>query len=452
MTPSANTPGIKPASLNVKKRKQDSRPADASSTRAGLRERLAEAEETLRAIRNGEVDAVVVAGALGDQVFTLDGAGHAYRVLIESMSEGALTLTTGATILYANHCFAAMIGRPLEQVIGSSFHQYLTPEDRERLDLLVRQSDQSGAKLQVTLATLPGPRLVVQLSLRPLPRDGVSAATIGMVVTDLTEAHRIAAQKETERLYALALEHAAGLERRVAERTDDLLHANQELEAFEASVSHDLRGPLRSVMGYSEIVLGDFAAEVPAEALVYLRKIRDSAGRMQRLIESLLELSRASKQSLSRESVDLSAMFQDVLEELAPGQAGDVTIAPFLPCQGDPILLRQVVVNLLGNALKFARQGEATRIDVSAVVPSDGTATRYSIRDNGIGFDMEHAGKLFAAFERLPNAGAFEGTGIGLATVQRIIFRHGGRIWAESMPGEGATFFFTLGPTAAAAG
>ncbi len=424
------------------------RPPRVASQMATLRLRLEEAEATIHAIRHGEVDAVVVAGQLGDQVFTLDGAGEAYRALIESMHEGALTLTLDATILYANSCFARMIRSPLEEVIGSSFRRFLSVEDWATLQPHVLQPAEAGTKTQVTLDAGDGLRLPAQLSLRPLAKDGLSGATVGVVVTDMTEAHRIAQLKETEGLYAQAVEHGAELERRVEERTRQLQHANQELEAFESSVSHDLRAPLRHVMGFSEMLLEEYATLSPEMVQKYLTKIRDGAGKMEGLIDALLEFSRAGKGALSRVAVDMGEMWRNVLSEIKPESGDrlvDVAIGDLPPCHADPILLRQVVVNLLGNALKYSSSRDRSIIEVSGRVEPEEGGPVYAIKDNGIGFDMKHAEKLFAVFERLPNAGEFEGTGVGLTTVQRIVQRHGGRIWAESIPNLGATFFFTVG-------
>jgi PAS domain S-box-containing protein len=262
---------------------------------AELRRRLTEAEETLRAIRNGEVDAVVVSGQNGDQVFTLDGAGHAYRMLIESMNEGALTLTLDATILYANSCLARMVGYPLEQVIGSSFRRLLPAEDWAALTLLVHQAENTGIQFQTMLVRKDGEKLRTQLSFRRLAKAGNGGATLGVVATDMTEANRIARQKETERLYAQVVAQAVELERRVEERTAELLRANQELESFEASVSHDLRGPLRHIVGYAEIVRSDYGTVIPDAVLQYIKKICDGADKMEGLIEALLNFSRIGK-------------------------------------------------------------------------------------------------------------------------------------------------------------
>ncbi|MEO5959641.1 MAG: ATP-binding protein, partial [Opitutaceae bacterium] len=371
-----------------------------------------------------------------------------YRVLIESMNEGALTLTMDKVILYANECFARMVKCPLEQVTGSFFHRFLSAEDRATLRRLMAGDDKAGAKIQVLLHIGDGSQMPAQISIRPLLKNGFNGATIGMVVTDMTEARRIAQQKETERLYAQVVEHAAELELRVAERTRELVHANRELETFESSVSHDLRSPLRHITGLSQILIGMHGPQLPEGALGYLEKIRDSAGKMERLILAMLEFSRVSKPSFSLEAVDVGHMWREILAEMTPDLGDrriDVAIGDLPPCWADPTLLRQVLVNLLGNALKYSRKRDCSVIVISSVAQPDGASPAYSIKDNGVGFDMADAGKLFRVFERLHHARDFEGTGVGLSTVQRIIQRHGGRIWAESAPDAGATFFFTIG-------
>lgn len=408
--------------------------------------RLAEAEETLRAICSGEVDAVVVAGKLGPQVFTLEGAEHAYRMLIESMNEGALTLATGETILYANHCFARLVKCPLEQVTGGSFRRFLSAADQAALEPLLKRKDPAGAKIQVVLNAGDGSQMPVQISLRPLARNGT---TIGLVVTDMTAARQIAEQKETVRRFEEVRERAVELELRVAERTAQLLKANQELEAFESSVSHDLQAPLRHLTRYSQMLIANYASQLPEEARNYLNRISASAGKMEQLIGALLEFSRLNKRSLVLQPVDVAQMWHETLAEMKPGLGERqiaVTIGELPPCHADPILLRQVLVNLLGNALKYSRTRDRSVIEISVVAGSTGESPAYFIKDNGVGFDMKKAGNLFTVFSRLHDARDFEGTGVGLSTAQRIIQRHGGRMWAESVPDAGATFFFTMGP------
>jgi light-regulated signal transduction histidine kinase (bacteriophytochrome) len=229
----------------------------------------------------------------------------------------------------------------------------------------------------------------------------------------------------------------------------ELASANRELEAFSYSVSHDLRAPLRAMDGFSRILLEEYADGLPEDAQRYLRLVRDNATQMGRLIDDLLAFSRLSRQELVRRRVDPAAVARQVMQELAAtsdARRVEVQIAELPPTRADPLLLRQVYANLLGNALKFTRDRDPAVIEVGGL-ECDGEAV-YTVRDNGVGFDMRYADKLFGVFQRLHRAEDYEGTGVGLAIVQRIIHRHGGRVWAESTPGQGATFFFTLGEAA----
>jgi signal transduction histidine kinase len=221
--------------------------------------------------------------------------------------------------------------------------------------------------------------------------------------------------------------------------------ANHELEAFAYSVSHDLRAPLRSIIGFSTILFEDFAANLPEEAQAHLRRVQDSAQRMDTLIQDLLQFSRMTRKEIVRQRVDLSRLAAEVAEQLRkqqPGRDAQFEIAEGLAVQGDQALLKVVLENLLGNAWKYSGNQPQARIQVGQG-EYQGTPAVY-VRDNGAGFDMARVGRIFDPFVRLHSASEFEGTGIGLATVQRIIHRHGGRIWAESGKGQGATFYFAL--------
>jgi light-regulated signal transduction histidine kinase (bacteriophytochrome) len=235
------------------------------------------------------------------------------------------------------------------------------------------------------------------------------------------------------------------LEQRVRERTAQLEAANQELEAFAYSVSHDLRAPLRSIDGFSQALLEDYRDTLDAEGQDYLQRVRAASQRMGQLIDDLLKLSRVTRQEMRRERVDLSALAHEIAAELCeaePERNVELTIAAGLVAQGDPQLLRLVLENLLDNAWKFTRKCSQAMIEFNISEQDDEQV--YYVRDNGAGFDMQYADKLFGAFQRLHNAGEFEGVGVGLATVQRIIRRHGGRVWADAQPDNGATFYFTL--------
>ncbi len=235
------------------------------------------------------------------------------------------------------------------------------------------------------------------------------------------------------------------LEQRVVERTEQLVNSNAELEAFSYSVSHDLRAPLRGIEGFSQALVEDYGAVLDEQGRDYLQRVRNGAARMSELIDDLLALSRVSRSAMSNGPVDLSALATTVAQTLqahTPQRPVSFEITPGLSARGDARLLRIVLENLLGNAWKFTRRQPQPRIEFG-VKQQDGMPVYY-VRDNGAGFDMAHVGKLFGAFERLHQAADFEGTGIGLATVRRVIQRHGGKVWAEGKPGQGATFYFTL--------
>jgi len=237
----------------------------------------------------------------------------------------------------------------------------------------------------------------------------------------------------------------AELEHRVAERTSQLEAANEELQAFSYSVSHDLRSPLRAVDGFSQAVLEDYGPQLPEEGRRYLRRIRDGAQRMGALIEDLLEFARLSRQPLNKRAVNTETLVRDVIKDLASQREGrqvEIRIADLMPCRGDRALLKQVWVNLISNAQKYTRKCERAVLEIGC--QREKNEDVYFVRDNGIGFDMHYAHKLFGVFQRLHRAEDFEGTGVGLSIVQRVVRRHGGRVWAEAAEGRGATFYFTL--------
>ena len=235
------------------------------------------------------------------------------------------------------------------------------------------------------------------------------------------------------------------LEQRVVERTAQLQAANRELESFSYSVAHDLRAPLRSIDGFSQALLEDYVDKLDADGKRYLSFIRESAQQMAQLIDGLLALSQVTRRELQRERVNLSAVARGAITRLQrsqPERRVDVVIQEGLGCEGDPRLLTAVLDNLLGNAWKFTGRRDDARIEFGAT-SNDGHRV-YFVRDNGAGFDMAFANKLFGVFQRLHAATDFEGTGVGLATVQRVVSRHEGRVWAEGEVDRGATFYFTL--------
>jgi light-regulated signal transduction histidine kinase (bacteriophytochrome) len=242
----------------------------------------------------------------------------------------------------------------------------------------------------------------------------------------------------------LRLDNAA-LQDRERGYVAELEAANKDLEAFSCSVSHDLRAPLRAIAGFCDMYLTDYCQDVPPAGRKLLDRVVDGAARMDRLIEDLLSFCRYSRQPLLKGPVKLDVIARKVVEELQLREAGRAVewrLGALPECNGDASLLQQVLTNLLSNAFKFTRQRNPAIIETGCSVV-DGESVLF-VRDNGAGFDMRYVGKLFGVFQRLHSANDFEGTGVGLSIVQRIIQRHGGRIWAQSEPDRGATFYFTL--------
>jgi len=236
------------------------------------------------------------------------------------------------------------------------------------------------------------------------------------------------------------------VERGRAEQANALLEAvNRELEAFSYSVSHDLRAPLRAISGFAEAVVEDCAPRLDDEGKRYLALIRENAHKMGQLIDDLLTFSRVGRQQKVETQIDMAALAGSVFEELAPQAAGrriEFVVRPVPPARGDRAMVRQVLMNLLANAIKFTRARQQGRIAFGYLAELAGGA--YYVQDNGVGFDMQYADKLFGVFQRLHPLSEYEGTGVGLALVHRIVTRHGGRVWAEGREGLGATFYFTL--------
>jgi signal transduction histidine kinase len=258
-------------------------------------------------------------------------------------------------------------------------------------------------------------------------------------------ADQLAIAIQQARLHEQVRRHAAELEARVRERTAQLEAANKELEAFSYSVSHDLRAPLRAVNGFSRILLEDYGSRLAPEVRRYLHLIQQNAQQMGQLIDGLLTFSRLSRQPIRKQTVMTTDLVRQVLMDLESEYAGrrvDIVLSELPPCEGDSVLLKQVFMNLLSNAFKYTRQREGARIEVGWYPAPEKNV--YFVKDNGAGFDMQYVHKLFGVFQRLHRAEEYEGAGVGLAIVQRILARHGGWIWADGAADEGATFYFTI--------
>lgn len=319
----------------------------------------------------------------------------------------------------------------------ASLHELICPEHRRHLRRALQLSREQGSEWDCEFEIRPATARRAWVRLRARPQQhGEGSVVWDGVLTDVTDRKRAELD-----LVELNLD----LEQRITERTKDYRQAINELGAFAYSVSHDLRAPLRAINGFTRIVLNEHGSEFSPVVRDYLQRVDAASSRMGELIDALLALSRMSRQDLALGHVDLSLMAQSVADELArtqPRSGVSLSVQPGLHCTADGRMMRILLENLLGNAWKFSRKRAAAVIEFGAL-PRDNELV-YHVRDNGAGFDRQYAERLFEPFRRLHETSEFEGTGIGLATVQRIVHRHGGRIWAESAPERGATFFFTL--------
>jgi PAS domain S-box-containing protein len=378
----------------------------------------------------------------------LQDSEERYRVLTENIKDVVWVLDTETLFFrYVSPSVEALRGYSVDEVIARPVDAALTRQAAQALKEMIRERAAMFRRGQLT------PDEFFRDEVEQPCRDGSTVWTevitsyylnelsghveIRGVTRDITE--RRNAQEEIRRMNEK-------LEQRVKERTARLQAANEELEAFAYSVSHDLRAPLRAVDGFSAALEEECGNELGEQGLHYLQRIRTSAQRMMALISDLLGLSRLARTEIEPIPVDLSELAAETMRELIAATAEPVwqiDIKPGMQVQADGGLLKIVMENLLNNALKFSAKAEAPVVQVGAT-RMDGEEV-FLVRDNGIGFDMKESGNLFTPFQRLHNGHDYPGTGIGLATVKRIINRHGGRVWFESAPGEGAVFYFTLG-------
>ena len=363
-----------------------------------------------------------------------------YRDVVESVNEVIFQTDTDGRLTFLNSAWPKISGFGIAESLGAPLEEFLHPDDRTKFQRRVAHmlsTPGSHFEAELRLRTAGGEIRWIEATTRPVPSPDGSVVGINGSLDDIS----------TRKIAELTLKNINHeLENRVQLRTAELEASNRELEAFSYSVSHDLRAPLRAIDGFAHVLEEDYRERLDTLAMQYLQRIRAASHRMANLIDDLLELARLTRQTLRKESVDLSEMAIQIVDELraeAPERRTDLEVTAGLVVQADRVLIRVVMENLLRNAWKFSAEREVAKLRFLAERRDDQLA--YCVADNGTGFDMNHAGKLFQPFQRLHRHSQYEGSGIGLATVQRIIQRHGGRVWAESAPGEGARFYFTLG-------
>jgi PAS domain S-box-containing protein len=362
-------------------------------------------------------------------------ASARYQALMRGAYDGILLADERLRIIDANLRISELTGYTREELLGLEGHALRVPEARAGLDQdLERARRSDGATFETVYLRKDGCRVPVEVSVRFLVENGQPLV--------LAHVRDISARRRAEEQ---ARDLNAELERRVAARTEALERANRELEAFSYSISHDLRAPLRAIEGFSRILVDEHAASFDGQIPRLLGVINANARRMAQLIDDLLAFLRFGRTELRRGAVDMRALVLEVCDELCPEPARGrvrIDVGALPACRADAALIRQVWANLIGNALKFTSRREQSRIAVKGRRCRGGVV--YTVRDNWVGFDMQYADKLFGVFQRLHGPDQFEGTGVGLAIVQRIVGRHGGRVWGHGRPDGGALFGFVL--------
>ncbi len=389
-----------------------------------------------------EVEFLAILGR--EKAYTLESlafpAQERARLAVEAAPSGMVMVDREGQIRMANAQAEKVFGYSREELMGRSI-ETLVPErfrgkhPGDRAGFFADpQARPMGRGRDLFGLRKDGTEVPVEIGLSPV--EAPDGTFVLASIVDITERKR--AEEEIRRLNA-------DLERRVAERTAELETTVRELERFSYSISHDLRAPLRAIDGFSRILLEEHASRLPTEVRGHLERVRENTVQMGRLIDDLLLFARTGRQPLEKRRVDPAALVREAMDSLGAERQGrtvELVVGDLPACEGDPALLKQVWVNLLANALKFTRPRETARIEVGCEAANGHPV--YFVRDNGVGFDMRYANKLFGVFQRLHRADEFEGSGVGLAIVQNIVQRHGGRAWADGEVGKGAVFRFAL--------
>ncbi|MFZ1889370.1 MAG: PAS domain-containing sensor histidine kinase [Candidatus Binataceae bacterium] len=381
-----------------------------------LRQRLQEAEETLNAIRGGEVDALVVSGPAGEKVFTLEGAEYPYRVLVESMNEGAISLTNDGVVLYCNSAFAHMSGVPLDQIMGHDLSEFVRPEERESLKRLIRQSSHEPIRAEMALMSAAGATLPTQFSLNPV--DLGEGRSIGVVVTDLSE------RKRNEQAEA----------------------AVRMRDEFLAIASHELRTPLSTLVLRLGLLERHSAKGDTAQVQLSVARAQEQAGRIGRLVDRLLDVSQlaSGKLKLDLMPCDLGEIVKDVAERLSEqaSEAGSelrMDLGSGIIAESDKFRLDEALSNVVSNAIKY---GAGRPVDIQ--LQTTDTQATLLVQDRGIGIPPADLARVFGRFERTTLSRNYGGLGLGLYIASQIIEQHRGSIRAENRVNGGTRFVIEL--------
>ncbi len=415
---------------------------------AEVRAQLRQLQQTIEAIRTGEVDSLMIGPPGQEQVYALGSADRPYRLIVEAMNEGAATVSARGVIVDANPRLGSMTGRPATDLVGTPVLDLVPGAHRSVFARLLDVGAGESARGEMELTGPDDATVPVQLAVGGFDLDGMFLRCL--VLTDLSAQH--AAETEAANAHEALHESEAQvralnteLEARVRQRTADLERANKNLQSFAYSVAHDLRTPLRGLSGFSEMLLEECGELLGETGRGYAGRIQAASERMGTTIDGLLHLSQVTQADMHLGPVDLSAEVAAIAGELRSGEPGRrvrFAIQDGIWVTADHILIRAVVKELVGNAWKFTARRDDASIEFAATTDDAGVCCFVS--DNGAGFDPAYVHKLFQPFQRLHTLTEFPGSGIGLARVSRIIERHGGRTWAEGAIDGGATFYFTL--------
>ena len=401
-----------------------------------LENKLAEAEQLIEAIKAGEVDAFAILHNNSHEVYTLQSGDYAYRVLVEKFSEGALNLTEDGLIVYTNTYFCDFLGLPYEKVVGTYIFEYIAEGSKEFFKNLFSSARKNNAKGEINLS-VNGLTIPVYASLTSLQP---TLPTIGLIITDLTEKKGMELERHQNEIV-------------LAAKNLELQNQNAELASFSYIASHDLQEPLRKIQAFISRILEKESDMLSNSGRDYFNRITESAARMQKLIEALLNYSRINTTEIVLENTDLNMVLNDVKWDLREEIENKKVIirSEELPTLNIfPLQFHQLFSNIISNAIKYARNDLQPQIKITKKIVGaeeleengvPGTAYwKISITDNGIGFEPEHEKKIFELFQRLHGKEDYEGTGIGLAICKKIMQNHQGYINAEGRPGKGATF------------